>query len=451
MFSKKTTKEFFSVAGPMAAARLVGILSTIIGAAMIAHLGHAQLAAGALISTLRIAIAMLGIGVLFALAPITARAFGQGKLHCIGQLARSSALMTMLLSVPLMLLYHFIGPILIDLHQAPDIVHYVTEFFNAFFWAAPSMLLVVAFQQVSMGAKQQKMVMFGSMLSLGVSALFNYTLIFGHFGAPALGVGGMGYAFAFTTWLQVLYYLSCFLWLKKLKPFALFSWRNTRPWHHIKNIIRIGWPISAQFTGELLAPTVTAVFVGWLGENALAAQQILFQYLLLTVVPIFAMAEAASVTVGHAYGRKDYNDARLTGNTAIAWALIVSSCMLILFISIPVTLTHFFTDAAHPLSQSTYTVLPTLFCIMGIGRLFDGINDVACGALRALYDTRVPMAISLLGTWILNIPLSYLFAFTLHGGIKGIWLASLLALAISGSIMCWRWRSRSHCLCKSTA
>jgi len=83
-----------------------------------------------------------------------------------------------------------------------------------------------------------------------------------------------------------------------------------------------------------------------------------------------------------------------------------------------------------------------LLPIAGFFQVFDGLQVVAAGVLRGLGDTRVPMLISLLGFWLLGVPVSLLLAFGTGGGPGGLWWGFVTGLGSVAVLSLVRVRAR---------
>ena len=74
-----------------------------------------------------------------------------------------------------------------------------------------------------------------------------------------------------------------------------------------------------------------------------------------------------------------------------------------------------------------------LIPIAGIFQVFDGLQVVSVGILRGLGDTIAPMVISVLGFWLIGLPIALYLGFGTGLGPVGLWwglVAGLLAVAI---------------------
>lgn len=79
-----------------------------------------------------------------------------------------------------------------------------------------------------------------------------------------------------------------------------------------------------------------------------------------------------------------------------------------------------------------------LLIIAAIFQLFDGLQVTSIGMLRGIEDVKLPTYITLIGYWLLALPLAYVFGFIYKLEVVGIWLALMLSLMFVGIILYWR-------------
>jgi MATE family multidrug resistance protein len=341
-----------------------------------------------------------------------------------------------------MLIFWKIYPILILLGQQPHLARIAEKFYHANIWRVAPVMLCVCNQQLCYAVHKQKVDMLANMSGVLVLLVFSYVLIFGKLGFPALGVAGFGYASA----LQALFYLivttSAFYFIADFKPFLLFQFRLHHDWRALKKLLKIGWPISLQISGEMLSLLVGATLIGWLGTSPLAAYQVITQYQFLIVVPIFAISQATGILVGQAYGSKQFTIISQLARESVRLSVTLSLLMGALCIFFPTTLASLYLDIHDPANVKTLHLIRVLFIAMAIFIVFDAAKNVLTGALRGLLDTKYPMFVGLSGIWIIGVPVGYLMAFQLQLGAVGLFIGWTIGMVLSAIILYFRWQQK---------
>ncbi|MCH9769686.1 MAG: MATE family efflux transporter, partial [Gammaproteobacteria bacterium] len=425
------------------------MLTTFIGFLMVAHLGHDELAASALINASSATLFCFFVPILFAMSVMAGQHYGASRFSEMGELLRQGCVLAIVLTVPMLLLYVHVGQILLLLGQKPALVYYVSQYFHAMAWAVPAILLMCVLQQFLYGILKQRLVITLNVIALVLYVPLAYIFIFGKYGLPALGVAGMGYAYAIEAWFNLFILLICFYRIKDFRCMKIFEFNWPKQWNYFRQAFQIGWPMCFQIGGELLGFFVLSVMIGWIGEQALAADQVVQQWLFLFIVPAFAVSEASGILVSQVVGTKEYLRLPRVGNLSILLALAMAIISSVIWIFFPMQLAglYFHTHASQN-SLTLYYVI-WLFRIAACVFLFDSIRMLVTGSLRGLYDTKWPMWASVLSVWVLVIPFAYIFGFIFHWGVIGVRSAAIIGIAAGLLLVLWRWRLKMRCLLSS--
>ena len=274
--------------------------------------------------------------------------------------------------------------------------------------------------------------------AVGLNALLNWALIFGHWGAPRLELTGA----ALATFVSSLYSLVVLAWLTHRAGWMALGRRAwgrsawTRPL--FASILRIGGATYLQIFGEVGAFSCAAIMLGWLGAVPLAAHHITIQIASLSFMVPLGLSFAVSIRIGQAMGRKDPEAVRRVGigsqgfvalwMLGMAWVILGSRDLLPRFFS---------SDPAVQLLAAQFLAITAFF------QLFDGLQVVTLGMLRGMMDTRIPTLTCLVGYWLICLPLGYVMTFHTNVGAVGVWWALLIGLGFSavGQMLRFAWLS----------
>lgn len=437
------SKRIFSLALPMAGSQLINVASGFLCMAMLAQLGHDVLAASALIFSTQISIMVSGMAILFSLSVLVGHAYGGKEYAKIGNYVQQGWTLSILISIPIMILFWNINTLLLFFGQSPQIAEIVKTYFHAYMWGVIPGFLACCNQQFGYGIQRKMLMVLSSVLSIIVLLMTAYAFIFGKLNFPALGVAGLGYAIAiqytaFFLFTTVYFYLD-----ENFSKFELFKYRVHQHWNHLVEMFQIGWPICVQVGGEMLSFFVSGIMIGWLGTTALASFQIVNQYYFLIVIPVFTLAQASGILVGHARGAEQYHEIKKLSHASIAIALLICVFVAATFLLFPTALASFYINVNDPANEPTLHLTILIFAILAFSQIFDNLRNTLVGLLRGLFDTRFPMYMSLVTIWLVGMPLSYLLAFPFHFGVGGFVMGGLLGMLSGVMVMLYRWHKIS--------
>ena len=135
------------------------------------------------------------------------------------------------------------------------------------------------------------------------------------------------------------------------------------------------------------------------------------------------IGSATTIRVGKYYAVTDLENVKQAIKTSFRCVIVTMGVMALLFITFNKLLPTIFTEDAEIIKISSILLLFAAFF-----QLFDGTQVTAIGALRGLEDYKFPTYVAFTGYWIIALPLCYIFAFTFHYKVYGIWLGLSIGL-----------------------
>ena len=298
------------------------------------------------------------------------------------------------------------------------------------------MLLFTAGKQFMDGMGRTKIGMYITLGGLLLNIFLNWILIYGNWGAPALGIEGTAIATSIARVLMTIAIL-VFIWrdkqIKKLRE--EFQNSEVKDKSYVVEIIRIGVPAGLQFFWEVAAFSAALIMSGWLGEQYLASHQIAISLASVTFMVLTGIAAAGTIMTGFSYGAKDLEGIRMAGNTILVLTLIIELIFAILFLILKDTLPLLYTDNAEVISIASAMLVFAAFF-----QVSDGFQAAAAGALRGIQDVTIPAIIAFISYWIIMVPLCYVLAFNFHLGLSGIWIGFIVGLTIAAVLQIGRFK-----------
>ncbi len=432
------------VATPMVLAEMVYTVSGFLGMLMLAHLGHNVLAASGLLYATETMIKVIGISPLFSLSAMVAQAYGKNERYEIGNLIQQAWCLAGVIAVIMMLLYLFIQPLLLILGQSPHLIKLIVSYFYITLWALPAFTINMVNIQFCLGIGKQKLSMFVTICQVVIVVCLGYVLIDGKLGFSALGITGWAIANVISIWIEFFLFAVFFFATDEFKQYYLFKTHVNNQWRHLRKLLNIGYPLILQTAGELLSFSFIIFMTGWLGQVPLAAMEVVVQFLMWMIIPAYGISIAAAVLVGQSLGAKKYADARHYGNSSLLLGLILLSMFGVILNVFPRSLAQWFLSLDQPHYTELLSIIRILFILIVFSQFFDTVRNVLTGALRGMFDTKIPMLAGLVSIWLVRMPLAYFFGLMLKQGIYGIVYSAIIGTAVGGLWLWWRWQKKSR-------
>ncbi|MBM7609644.1 putative MATE family efflux protein [Lysinibacillus composti] len=275
-------------------------------------------------------------------------------------------------------------------------------------------------------------------VSLGMNIIHvvgNYVLIFGHFGAPELGVQGA----AISSVVSRLIAVFVFFWLyyQALEIKVKMNDFLTLSKEYVQKILYIGLPSALEQILYQVCQIVFLYYVTYLGSEALAARQYANNISMFTYLFALAIGMGTSIIVGRYVGAGEKDAAYKQLWLSVKIAIIATLVMVAIVMVFRVPLVDLFTNNPEVIKIGASVLLLSIF--LETGRT---INITIINTLRAAGDARFPVKIGFLSMVCMSLPLGYLLVFVFDLGLVGVWLAISADEWTRAIIVLFRWKSR---------
>jgi MATE family multidrug resistance protein len=424
-----------ALAGPLAAANLAQIAMGVTDSVMVGRLGTLPLAAAGLGGMLYFSGGVMLQGILSAVAPLAAQAVGAGDRAAAGRIAGAGLALALLLALPFATALTGLHPILRAFGYDPALAGAIGRFLRAIAWGAPAFLGFAVLRGILAALSRPRSVMVVLLVCVAGNAALNWVLIWGHLGAPALGMAGSGYASAINQWLIVTGLVLC---IRRLRGVGWLGNAFAARRNELSEILRLGLPIGGIMGIELGLFLAASILIGLLGAAALGAHQLVLSCASISFMVPLGLSQAATVRVAYERGAGRAVAARRAGFVAIALGIGFMSAAAVVLWSFPQAIVSAYADTTDPENRALVDIARRLLAIAAVFQVFDGMQTIAAGALRGYRDTFVPMVLAAAGYWGAGFIGGWIFAFPLGHGAVGLWWGLALGLAIVAALLTLR-------------
>ena len=402
---------------------------------MVAKLGPAHLAAVSLSVAIFIIFLIVGIGISFSLPPLVAEAHSAKQNHRIGQYFKHSLLINIGFALIGLIAMLSLIPLLGLTGQDQEVISLAKPYLQISAYSLIPMMIFQTLRCYSDGMSETLPPMIAMIAGNILNILLNYMLIFGKFGAPALGVAGAALGTLIARGVMILILLGLLIKWKDLWSYITGIDYMSYQRSLIKKMLSISIPISLQLFFEVSAVAGVAILMGLLGKEAQAGHQIAINIASVPFLICSGLGMAASVRVGNQLGLRDPNGmfrAGVSNFIQVTFLMILAGSLLYLFRGVLPSL--YLDDPAVLSVASTLLIFAALFQIP------DGLQVVILGSLRGAQDVNIPTLISFIAYWVIGIPIGWLLSFYFDIGPQGLWIGLVTGFTIAAILLQWRFR-----------
>jgi MATE family multidrug resistance protein len=414
----------------------MGIVDTI----MVAPLGPAAIGAVGIGTSVHMAFAVFGMGLLLGLDTLVSQAHGAGDHRDCHRWLVHGLVMGAAVTVPIIAVCLAVLAFFPRAGFHPDVAPLLLGYFGIVIWSTLPLLLYAAVRRYLQGMHVVAPIAFALVTANLLNAAANWTLIHGRFGLPALGVPGAAWATVISRIYMLAVLVVAAWWIDRAGNTGLTTVSRTLSRERFARLWRLGFPAASQVTLEVGVFGLATALAGRLDPVSSAAHQIALNIAGTSFMVPLGVASAGAVRVGNRVGANDPRGAARAGWMAILLGSGFMGTTALLFFIAPRALIGAFSPGPAVVELGA-----SLLFVAAVFQLFDGLQAVATGALRGLGSTRMAMMVNLTGHWFVGLPIAWLLCFPLGLGVRGLWMGLSTGLIVCGVVLTWYWHRRiSH-------
>lgn len=393
---------------------------------MVGHYSTAALASASFVNNIFNVALFACMGFTYGLTPLIGALFTRGDNRAIGQTLRLglrvNTLFTLAVTALMGVLYFYLD----RLGQPEELLPIIRPYYLTVLAGMLPFAAFNVFAQWSFGIGRTGLPTWIILAANVLNVAGNYVLIYGHFGAPELGLLGAGYC---TLGARLVAFAALAAYFLR-SPFAApyrggFLRPEPQPGQY-STIARTGFPVAMQMTFETASFSGSALMAGWIGAIPLAAFQIVVVSGMFGFCIYYSIGGAMAIPVSHAAGRADSVGMRRAAVAGyhLTLASMVAVCCLFVFAGRP--LMGLFTDDPAVLALALTMILPMVLYQLG-----DATQITFANALRGTSKVMPMLWIAFVSYVVVGLPCTYLLAFPLGLGLFGIVLSFSICLMLA--------------------
>ncbi|PSF36299.1 MATE family efflux transporter [Aphanothece hegewaldii CCALA 016] len=441
---KSEIREFLKLAIPLASAQVaqsaIGFADTV----MMGRMGADVLGAGGLAAMIFLSIMTTASGIVMGVSPLIAEAFGSEQKNRIEQIARQGIWLTLLISLPLIIITGHLDIWLKHTGQSDKTLQYVNTYLDIMRWGLLPGMGFAALRATVSALSQARPIMIIVVGGTVFNIVWNYILGFGKFGFPQLGLAGLAIASVSALWGMFIALALYVLINQNLKNYRIFQRLHQVKPQILWELVWVGVPIGI-FTGlETGFFMVIMFWMGTLGTEVLAAHQVVLQTIVMVFMVPLGISYATTVRVGLWLGRNDRIKIKQAAWVSMSISTLFTLGVSIAFLLFPKQIIGIYLDVQNPDNAAIIAIALPLLLTAAIAQVLDGLQKAVYGALQGLQDTQIPMFMNILGYWGIGLSVGYGLGFGLNLGGVGLWIGQLVATVVVAVLFIWRFNHLSQ-------
>ena len=426
-------KNTIYLAWPLVITQVGYIITGMVDTVFLGKIGAAEQAACILSNNLYILLLVFGIGVSYATTPLVTSANQNMDLLKKASLFKNSIFLNVSVSIICFIVLFLSSGLLKYMHQPEDVIKLAVPFFNVLIFSMIPISLFFTCKQYCEGLSNTRMALFISIIGNVINIVLNYLLIYGKFGFPELGYIGSAWA----SFISRVFMGFSFLYLIFKSPVtkeisAVYN-RVKINKKELFHLAKIGLNAGLQLTFEVAAFVIAGLMAGTFGKEQIDAHGIALSIAAFTYMFAIGISSASSIRVGIYKAQDNWLEIKQAAFSSIKLVMLIMGGFAILFLMINNFLPKVFSSDLQIVNLAS-----KLLIIAALFQLFDGIQVTIVGILRGLEDFKIPTLISLVGYWIIALPLAYWLAFILKLETVGVWIGLLVSLIFAAIVLFWR-------------
>ena len=414
-------KDIIKISYPIFLSLLAQNIIQVIDTAFLGRVGEVELGASALAGIFYIAIYTLGFGYSMGSQILIGRRNGEGNYHQISDIVVQGLLVLIPAAILLIPIMGYVSNEWLPyLFESEEITSAVNEYLDWRFYGFVFAFGNTMFRAFYIGIAGTKILTYNATVMALTNVLFDYLLIFGHFGFPEMGIAGAALASVISEIVSTLFFV---IYTLKTVDLDKYGFKRVRiQLSVVKQVLNISVFMMVQYLLSVFVWLLFFVFIEKLGERPLAISNIVRSFYTILILPAQALGSATSTMVSNTIGAGRNSDVLKLLRRVAKLSLAVTAIIMLLVALFPGTLIQIYTSDPVLIAEtvSPMYVLLALLPIFSLGAIF-------FNAVSGTGNTRTALVFELIT---LTFYLSYMVWII-------VYLRSSVALSWTSEIVYW--------------
>ncbi len=435
---RSNIRALLTLAFPMVLARASQSVITFADAIQVKHLGPQAIAATATGGLNVFGLVILPMGTAFIVQSFVAQLVGANDRAATPRYAWYGLALAAIAAVFSVLMIPLIAPALSLAGYSDSVRVQMIDYMTIRVLSVGAIVGVEALGNWYGGLGNTWMQMIAGLLTMALAIVFNWILIGGHLGAPAMGVSGAALASVIASWAGFAF-LAIALWR---------GWGNAPravgklglSWKELRRVIKFGLPNGLNWFIEFAA---FQLFINGvlseLGDESVAALNIVIAVNSIAFMPAFGLASAGAILAGQAIGRGERDLVPAQVKTTLACTMTWMVTIATIYVIAPRPILGLFAEG--PSAGRLIELGATMLLMSAAWQVFDAISMTLAETLRAAGDTRWSAIARMLLAWLVFTPSAFIVVKVFGGGPIAAMGCLAVYVALLAVLLTYRFRS----------
>ncbi|CZF84400.1 DNA-damage-inducible protein F [Grimontia celer] len=411
----------FSLAFPMVLSNITVPLLGLVDAAVIGHLDHAWYLGGVAVGSTMIAVTFWLLGFLrMATTGLTAQAYGADDKAGLANVFLQGISLAWLLALAIIAVHPLIADWVFSYSDASaEVKRYADQYFSVRIWSAPAALTNLVIMGWLLGAQNAKKPMMLLIVINVINIVLDVLFVVG-FGWKVQGAAAASVIADYSGMALGLYFVAQ-RWKQEMLPAPLAQWKKASA--GMGRLLKLNRDIFLRSLCLQLAFTFMTFQGATLGDNVVAANAVLMNFLMLVSFAMDGFAYAMEAMVGKAIGARNRNELMDSLTATTFWSLVISLLITAAFLIFGEQIVGVISDIPAVREQA-FVYLPWLIAMPLVAMWCFLLDGVFIGATRGR-EMRNTMFVAMAGFFVIWWLLS-------GWGNHALWAAMLGFMALRG-------------------
>lgn len=433
LFKKDIVKHIVNLSTPVFIGMLTQTFLNIFDTAMVGRLPENSTEALAAIGLGVITLWVVGSffnSISVGTLAIASRRFGEGNFEESGKVLFNSLVLSFFLGAIFSATGAYIAPFVFPYFTPEEKVGELGGIFLRYrFIGMFPFLLTVSYKSFFDGIGKTKMFMNTAIFMNIINIILCWSLVFGKFGLPALGIKGAAIATTLSSFCGTGYMIIMSLKKEYREIFKFYRFSNFSP-QIILNIVKLSLPAGIAATLTTIGFWAFLYIIGHIGTVEQAASNVVIQLASLSFLPCIGLGTAAGTMVGQKLGAGNFEEAKQYGLESVKLGVILMSTLGAFGFLFPHYILSIFTSDELVLTEGAKALR-----VLSLSQVFLASGLIFSQALLGAGASKYVMIIDVGLHYLVFVPLTYVFGIVLKLGIIGAWLSVAVYLFLMSLLM----------------